>query len=663
LTADIDQGHPDETTRLRAELEAAKAEISALRKGAKPNSTQPLFELYRDAFHQAGTGILVLDPQARITEVNQHCLDILGYSREELLGKHPKDYTHADDIHANLEQLLQVQNRESAGYRVDKRVRHKNGSHIWMEFTVRGIFGPGGELCGYVGIAADITARRNSEKTVWENEKRLRSLVEQLPVLIHAHDAQGNYVFWNRECERVLGYKAEEIIGNPNARALFFPDPERRREIDRLHEPDTVFDTVEAKTLAADGSTRTILWTHVMGDQPMPGWSAWETGIDITDLKATENALRASEQEKQIILDTISECVLYQTPQKRILWANRAASALAGLNKEGIRGLRCFEVWHGYKKSCMSQICPVERALELREPVEAEVEGEGGRTWLVKGYPVINSKGEVSGAIEVARDITDRKRTEIEIRKARDMAENATKMKDEFLANMSHELRSPLNGVLGMLDVLLDTKLDAEQRDCIETALQAGEGLLAIINDILDFSKLQADKISLSHNDLNLHTTVRTVCNTFREQSRRKGLDVSFTLDESVPQTVIGDEGRIRQILFNLVGNSVKFTREGSVKVECFLLRKGADPMRARLLFIVTDTGIGIPPDQLDTIFDPFVQLNWAKHRKYEGTGLGLGIVKRLVTLMGGIITVESALGSGTTINFWVNVALPETPA
>lgn len=662
MDTDSAQDPQDEIARLKAALAAQAAETDALRARLEAENAdlRHSLELFRTIFDNAASGISIQNADGIIVRCNQTFLDMVGYTAEELYGLPATAVTHPDFVQHTLALVDSARQGTAASFHYEKKLLCKDGSSLWADLTTRVLTGPGGEPQGFVCVLHDITDRKRTETAIWESEQRLRLLVERLPVLIHAHDAEGNYVFWNRECERVLGYKAADIIGNPRARELLFPDPGYRRRIETLHGESGDYAGREADTTAADGSIKTILWTRISGEHPLPGWAVWETGMDITGRKAVENALRASERDKKVILDTISECVLYQTTDKRILWANRAACALVGAGPEAIRGKRCYEVWHGYKKSCTTTSCPVDHALRLGAPVEAEVEGEGGRTWLVKGYPSFAPDGSLSGAIEVATDITSRKRAEEAMRAARDLAENATKMKDEFLANMSHELRSPMNGVLGMLDVLLDTDLDAEQRDCIQTALQAGEGLLAIINDILDFSKLQADKIVLSRRPFRLQSTVRTVCNTFREQSLRKGLDVGYTIDPAVPETIIGDEGRIRQILFNLVGNAVKFTHKGSVHVQAQILRKGADPGRARLLFTVADTGIGIPADQLDTIFDPFVQLNWAKNRKYEGTGLGLGIVKRLVTLMGGIITVESAVDKGTTIHFWINVDLPD---
>ena len=379
---------------------------------------------------------------------------------------------------------------------------------------------------------------------------------------------------------------------------------------------------------------------------------------DLTARKAAENALHESEERFRLVVESAPESIIVSL-DCRIVYANPAALRLVGATRpDELLGTSILDRFPAEAHAIIH-----ERMDRLRQ----------GQDVAVIEYPFIRLDGshgylEVASALfswdgrearlSFAWDVSERHRDREELVRAKNAAETANKAKSEFLANMSHEIRTPLNGILGMLQVLRMMEPPREQDVYIENAIQAASRLTRLLADILDLSKIEANKLSLHHEVFDFGEMHRSVRELFSTVARDKDVTLVFEIDDRIPAQLVGDEVRLRQILFNLTGNALKFTTAGEVRVE--VLQVARTERETRVLFVVSDTGVGIARERLHDIFEPFTQVESSLVRDHQGAGLGLAIVRRIVRIMGGELYAESEPGVGTSVHVLLSLGLPE---
>jgi two-component system, sensor histidine kinase and response regulator len=373
-------------------------------------------------------------------------------------------------------------------------------------------------------------------------------------------------------------------------------------------------------------------------------------------LAARAREVQASADQLRLLTDSAPIGIFQTDAQNRYVYTNPRWTEITGIPANDAVGRRWDTIIGAEQRATLAAEL-VSRAVfpaELSHRFEMPRRNSAPRIVLVTSRSMLNADGRTAGWVGTLADITAEAGAEAAMSAARDAATNASQLKSDFLANMSHEIRTPMNGVIGMADLLLETELGAVQRDYAQTVRNSGEALLTIINDILDYSKVEAGKLEIENIEFNVRTVVDDVVDLVAGSAQAKGLELVATVERDVPAAVSGDPVRVRQVLTNLLGNAIKFTRSGEVVVRVTAATDGGPDSAVR--FEVSDTGDGIAPDKLGLIFAPFVQADTSTSRKYGGTGLGLAISSQLVALMGGEVGVSSDLGKGSA--FWFTMSV-----
>ncbi len=530
--------------------------------------------------------------------------------------------------------------------------------------------------------AHEITSRKESAEVLRSSEERFRMVMQHMPHLANAFDEEGNIVFWNKACEGVTGYRAEEVIGNPDAMRLMYPDDHYRKKIwEAAEDPDNTDN--EATLLTKSGKKRIINWADTYHKIKIPGWSSWGIGEDVTERREAEtirriqfqiaNAVAESPDMEKLIemirsalaqlIDTSNfyialydqERSIFHTPhaqdQADIIPEWGAEKSLTGLVVKLGRPLLVSrqEIHNLINKGIIKQIGSM-CAVWMGVPLSTGTEITG--VVSVQSYDDPHAFDENSLAllefISTQIGLTVRLHQYIEdLKIAKQQAEESDKLKTAFLNNISHEIRTPLNSILGFGRLLTEEgSSHADRLSHTSNMQESSKRLIETIEGMIDLSMIVSGTVQSKKKSLDIVELFEDVRGCYRFMSEKKGLQLIFHEPPgSDQQTIHTDSILLYKILSHLIDNAIKFTEKG-------LVETGASESGGQLVFFVRDTGVGMDPDFIDQAFEPFSQENIANTRGHEGSGMGLAVAKGLIKKLGGDIWVESAKGKGCTVYF-----------
>ncbi len=603
---------------------------------------------YKHFFNNSPAVTLLLEPEkGLIVDANDPACSYYGYTREELTAKSIFDiHLMSGEKVEDLQQLIFLE-----------RKGHFHSSHKLASGEIRDVE----VYTNFINIKSkellftnvyDITASKQTEKDLLESEEKFKNLVEMAIDGIFVETDRGEILDCNSSACRMFGYTKEEMLGLTIADLV--PDEFAKNLPERITAEDITGNVaVERVNKKKDG---TIFPTEIStklfklgGEEKLIAYVR-----DITEHKKSEEALKASEENFRALFEHTPDGILILDFEGNILAANAAVGKMVDAPLDEVIGSNIYKF-----------LIPESGAKAAKDQVNV-YNGNGG---YLSNYKILSSDGEthwIEGLgtrimyrdrpanIVVVRDVTVRKQAEKTLIDAKIAAEEANRTKSEFLANMSHELRTPLNSVIGFSDLIAEGTagpLTEKQSRYIGFISISGKNLLRIINDILDLSKAESGKMELDREEFCVGKSVEKVISTMLPQTKEKNINLSHK-PETQALSICADPSKFEQIMYNLLSNATKFTPEGG-SIDVFSKREGE-----MVRVVVRDTGIGITEEDLDKIFNPFIQIDSSMKRSFEGTGLGLALVKKFVEMHGGNIRVESKLGKGTAFTF----ELPATP-
>jgi len=633
-----------------------------------------LYGVFQDVTEQVLALKAIAESEARYRLLADHSSDIIvrsdaegvigycspavrarGYEPEDLVGRKTWDFIHPDDRPAAVERVATLfrDSPRDAKARRQVRLRGKDGAYQWYDAVRSVVRDKRGRPVELISSYRDITEQKAAQDELAESERSFRTLVQGVTdYAIYRLDTDGRVMNWNAGAERAKGYRAEEIVGDHFSR-FYTPEDKASGEPARALKAarDDGRYTAQGWRVRKDGSR---FWADVVIDAIHDeGCLTGFTKItrDITERKKAQTALAESEARYRLLADHASDVIVVFGPDGLFRYVSPSCAKF-GYKPDEVIGSSVIGFVHpddvdftGNRVRELFTGAPVDPATRREFRLRRK---DGGYVW-VEGAPTLisDAEGRPIEVLSVYRDITDRRQMEESLALAKAEAEAATAVKSEFISNMSHELRTPLTSILGFASLLGDEPgLSDHARRAVSRIAVSGQALMTIVNDILDFSKLEAGQVEIDRHPASPRETVSDALDLLEAQASAKGLSLILDADPSLPDCVLLDETRVRQILLNFLSNAVKFTEKGSVTAAVRY-----DARTERLRCEIIDTGVGIPAAGLKKLFQRFSQVGASTARTHGGTGLGLAICKGLVEAMGGELGVDSEVGVGS--RFW----------
>ncbi|MDZ4404267.1 PAS domain S-box protein [Prosthecobacter sp.] len=626
--------------------------------------------LQRAILDSANFTIISTRPDGIIQTLNAGALRELGYKPEEVIGKttpalihDPKEVARrakelSEELGRPVEPGFEAFVAKARLGQADENewtYIRKDGTRYPVLLSVTALRDERGDITGFLGVGSNISERKQIERARAETEARLKAILDNTTAVVFMKDLKGRYLLVNKRWAKLFHTTPEETVGKFD-HDIFPPDM-----ASAFRENDTrviaAGEPLQLEEVAPhdDGPHTYLSVKFPLRDAAGRVHAVGGIATDITEQKASIRALEQSEERFALAVRGTNDGIWdWDIRTNEVYFSPRWKSMVGYEENELPDDFSAFEklLHPDDHDRVMSELDDYLNSRIQRYSVEFRFRHKDGswRWILARGRALRDGEGKPYRMAGSHTDVTERKHDEEELHKARQAAEAANSAKSVFLANMSHEIRTPMNGVIGMGELLLGTTLDDTQREYLEMLKHSADSLLELLNDILDFSKIEAGKMELDSHEFDLNEIVTEIAQAMDIRAFQKRLVLLHHISPDIPARLLGDDGRLRQILINLIGNAIKFTHKGGVTIEVGVESETADLIT--LHFKINDTGIGIARNMHESIFEAFTQAESSTTRRYGGTGLGLAICRDLVALMHGRIWVESRPDVGSTFHF-----------